>query len=83
MWGQDCEHGRESTQAAFASPARLGWTPPPLRRAWTRIEQFCSGLRELRRHWLRDVLKLAEEGLDEHLLQWITCLLGMSTLKFR
>ena len=56
--------------AAFASPAR---------HALTRIEQFWSGLRELRRLWVRDFPWLAEEWLDEHLLQWINCLLGIST----
>ena len=54
-----------------------------LRHTWKRIEKLSLGLCELRRHWLRDVAWLAEEALDEHLLQCMSWQLGASTLKFR
>ena len=83
MWGQDCEHGTRLDASCICQSSALWLDATRLRHARTRIEQFWLGLRDLRWHWLRNVPRLAEEGLYEHLLQSFTCLLGISTLKFR
>ena len=47
------------------------------RHSGTRVEQSRFGLRELCRHWLRDVPLLAEEGLDEHLLLHLNSVISL------